>query len=411
MTQATRSHHLFPDEGDELALAIRRDPPQLVPLAGRTLTVGRAPSNDLVLDDRTVSSRHCIIAEERGEYLVRDLDSRNGTHLNGVRVDSSRLWSGARLNIGRLALFCVPQPERSSAWTGPEGLVGQSPPMLRLKADLACYAVRSAPVLLEGESGTGKELAARAIHRLSPRSSGRFAAINCGALTPELAMSELFGHERGSFTGAGAVHLGAFQQADGGTLFLDEVGELDPRVQAALLRVLETGQLRRVGAEKEQPVDVRVVAATNRDLHTAAQAGAFRVDLYHRLAVLRLPLPPLRERLEDLPELCQALLERAGADLDLAPEALEVLLRHRWPGNVRELRNVLERAVALSAGDRLTCEGLRFDGGAKISLDTEDRSLLALLDQHHGNVAALARTLGRKRTTLRDQLNRLRQHQ
>ena len=205
-------------------------------------------------------------------------------------------------------------------------------------------------VLVTGESGTGKELVAECIHRLGPRRDGPFVAINCGGLSRELVESELFGHTRGAYTSAHTTRPGAFQSAHGGVLFLDEVGELPSAAQAALLRTLETGRIRPVGTELERPVDVRVVTATHRDLNTLAEEGQFRMDLVFRLDVLRVHMPPLRERLEDLPLLVPALLARSGLHANVTRDAIELLAQHCWPGNIRELRNVLIRAAQPAQG-------------------------------------------------------------
>jgi DNA-binding NtrC family response regulator len=280
--------------------------------------------------------------------------------------------------------------------------------MRRVASSLTRMGPRQVPVLVEGETGTGKELAARALHELSPRRRGPFVAVNCGALSPELALSELLGHERGAFTGAARRHRGAFEQAYGGTLFLDEVGELDPRVQAALLRVLETDKVRRVGGSTEIGVDARVVAATNRNVDKAVARGRFRLDLLHRLAVLRLEMPPLRTRVADLPDLVDALLLRAGSHHVLSDEALKVLAAHSWPGNVRELKNVLERAIALAPGQRIGPRQIRIDGNAPAREGDDVAALLAVVEHHGGSVAGAARALGMPRTTLRDKLERAR---
>jgi two-component system response regulator HydG len=281
--------------------------------------------------------------------------------------------------------------------------------MCKVTADLGRFGPRDSAVLVEGETGTGKELAARALHELSPRAEAPFVAVNCGALAPELAMSELFGHERGAFTGASSLHLGAFEQASGGTLFLDEVGELEPRVQSALLRAFETNLVRRVGGTEELHVDVRIVAATNRVLEKQVRAGAFRLDLFHRLAVLRLRMPPLRDRLSDLPDLAEALLERAGARHWVRRDALEVLMRHKWPGNVRELKNVLERASALATSTEITPDDLCFETPAGRLVDDDAATLLAVVARHE-SVTAAARALGIPRTTLRDRVIRAQAH-
>jgi sigma-54 specific flagellar transcriptional regulator A len=228
------------------------------------------------------------------------------------------------------------------------GLVGSSPGMLAVYRKIELYAESDATVLVTGETGTGKELVARALHQQSNRHSRPFVAVNCSAISAELLESELFGHEKGAFTGALREHKGRFERADGGTIFLDEIGDMPLRAQAKLLRVLETGRVERVGAEREVAVDVRVVGATNVSLESAVAAGRFRADLYHRLAVLRVQLPPLRKRIEDLPFLVDYFLQQFRSQYGrsikrLTPDAMTLLSSYLWPGNVRELRNVLER--------------------------------------------------------------------
>jgi two-component system nitrogen regulation response regulator GlnG len=233
----------------------------------------------------------------------------------------------------------------------PPRILGRDPALLAVLARLARVAPTRAPVLVVGESGTGKELLARALHEAGPAPRGPFVAVNCGALSRELAESELFGHERGAFTGAGARRAGWFEEASGGTLVLDEIGELPLDLQPKLLRVLETGRLRRVGGSGETAVEVRVVAMTLRDLRRETQRGAFRLDLYHRLAGFELTLPPLRRRPADVPVLAEHFLAEACREVgrrSFSPAALAHLAAHEWPGNVRELRNVVRRAAVLS---------------------------------------------------------------
>jgi two-component system nitrogen regulation response regulator GlnG len=234
-----------------------------------------------------------------------------------------------------------------------KAIVGQSPVLCRVLDQAARVARTRLPVLVTGESGTGKELLARALHELGPAATGPFVAVNCGALSRELAESELFGHERGAFTGAGARKIGWFEEASGGTLVLDEVGELPLDLQPKLLRVLETGRLRRVGGQGEIAVNVRVVALTLRDLRRDASRGLFRLDLYHRLAGCELRLPALRERPGDIALLVEHFLAEVAAEFgprSIEPAAMARLVAHDWPGNVRELRNALRRAVAFADG-------------------------------------------------------------
>ncbi|MDM7914157.1 MAG: sigma-54-dependent transcriptional regulator [Candidatus Eisenbacteria bacterium] len=239
-----------------------------------------------------------------------------------------------------------------------QSLIGKSPPMLELYRMIDQIAPSSASVLITGESGTGKEVVARAIHNLSPRSAARFVAINCAAIPETLLESEIFGHEKGAFTGATASRPGTFELADKGTLFLDEIGEMPAALQSKLLRVLEERKVRRVGGQRETPVDVRVLAATNMDVEQRMGAGHFREDLYFRLNVFTLHIPPLRERPEDIPLLAQSFLEEYAQEnqkpvVGFAEETLQLLMQYDWPGNVRELRNAIQRAVILSKEEEI----------------------------------------------------------
>ena len=290
-------------------------------------------------------------------------------------------------------------------------LLSKSPAMQAV-FELARAAAKSgSTVLILGESGTGKDLLARAIHAESLRAAKPFVAVSCAALTETLLESELFGHERGAFTGATDRHQGKFEAASGGTLFLDEIGDIGPKLQVDLLRVLEEKKVTRVGGTAAVPVDVRVIAATNRDLPKLIEQGAFRQDLYYRLNVIPLTLPPLRERKEDIPLLVSHLVERLAIEIGkpvegISEEAMSHLLAHDWPGNVRELRNVLERAIVLASGSLLRPEhlGVFDDGpGSKKPLSLEEverRHIAAMLRQTGGNVSQAARVLDIDRATL-----------
>jgi DNA-binding NtrC family response regulator len=293
-------------------------------------------------------------------------------------------------------------------------LVSKSPSMQKV-FELAQVAARSnSTILVLGESGTGKEVLARTIHAESPRAEGPFVAVSCAALTETLLESELFGHERGSFTGATARRKGKFELARGGTLFLDEVGDISSKLQLDLLRVLEERKLHRVGGEEPIDVDVRVVAATNRDLRKAVGDGSFREDLFYRLNVIPVTLPPLRERKEDIPLLVEHFLDRLEAELKrrvrVSPEAMGALLAHTWPGNVRELRNVLERGAVVAQGEvvKLADLGLApppgkaapHPGGPASLEDVERRHIAEVLAHAGGNVSQAARLLGIDRVTL-----------
>lgn len=289
-------------------------------------------------------------------------------------------------------------------------LVGGSVAMQELRRTIRRFAPLPAPVLVTGETGTGKELVARAIHDASPRSRGPLVAVNAAAIPATLAASELFGHERGAFTGADRRHVGAFEQADKGTLFLDEIGELPLDLQAWLLRVLETGEVRSLGTRSTRAVNVRVVTATHVDLEEAVRLGRFRADLYYRLAVLAIEAPPLRDRLEDLRALASHLLTSLGLEVrhELSPTGLQALALHDWPGNVRELRTVLVRAIAsadgtvLDAADIVRATGGSLERRARRSRSQLDALLVAeTIEASYGNVTEAARRLGVPRSTLR----------
>jgi transcriptional regulator with GAF, ATPase, and Fis domain len=317
-------------------------------------SIGSHPLNDVVLENPTVSRFHCEIRLTPQGPVLRDLGSRNGTVVDGVQVLAGILKSGSMLRLGTSSLQFQwvseinKLPLSTQAQFG--GLVGSSVPMRTAYALLEKAAASNATVLLDGETGTGKGAAAESIHRQSTRGTGPFIVVDCSAIPENLLESELFGHEKGAFTGATERHIGAFEEASGGTVFLDEIGELPANLQPKLLRVLENKEIRRIGSNARKEVDVRIIAATNRDLRAEVNAGRFRSDLYFRLAVLRITLPPLRQRPEDIPHLVEHLLSKTNAlpaDLEWlrTPEFVGKLQSLSWPGNVRELRNYLERCA------------------------------------------------------------------
>ncbi len=313
------------------------------------------------------------------------------------------------------ALEPVPGPEE-----GPESiLVGSSPPMVELYKRIALAARGDSPVLIYGETGTGKELVARCLHRFSPRREGPFVAVNCGALTETLLEAELFGHERGAFTGAVTSRKGLFEQAQGGTLFLDEITETTPGFQVKLLRALQEGEIRPVGAGRSLRVNVRVVAATNQNLQRLMAEGKFRQDLYFRLGVVELTVPPLRDRRQDIPALVRHFLRqvsgRLGRSFTVTPEAMRLLEEYTWPGNVRELENVLERAAVLKTDSCLVPEDLPLRDQAKATgasglspLELAEREkIVEALAATGGNRTLAARRLGIERKTLYRKAERL----
>ena len=340
-------------------------------IAGNSLSIGTAASNDLVLRDDTVSRRHCMISVQRDRYLVRDLDSTNGTVVDGTPVVEAFLAPGARIRLGDTEIMFQPKKkwERIEAPAGDRfgQLWGRSEAMRPVFALLAKLAPTDLSAILVGETGTGKELAARAIHDASRRSAKPFVVVDCGAISENLIESELFGHERGAFTGADRQRIGAFEAAHGGTVFLDEIGELPLDLQPKLLRVLERREIKRLGGARLLEVDVRVVAATHRDLPAMVREGKFREDLYYRLAEVVVPLPPLGERRGGLGLLARRLRDEFAEPGQRPPQldqgAIEELERRPWPGNVRELRNVLRRTMMMSSGPVLRAADLRLGAG------------------------------------------------
>ncbi len=373
------------------------------------LHVGRASGNDLELTDRAVSARHLRLEPCGRGLLLRDLGSINGTLVNGVRVETAFVQAGAHIRLGRTDLHVVERDARDAS--GTQTLVARSAVMLSALADAEKAARLEWPALVLGESGTGKEAVARMLHDRGPRRGKPYVTINAGGVPGELIESELFGHERGAFTGAHGMRRGVFEQADGGTLFLDEIGELPLSLQARLLRVLESGEVRRVGAESARNVDVRLVCATHRDLRALAAVGEFRADLYFRIARLVIELPPLRARLDDVGPIAEHVLAGLASSVGpraLSDDALSRLRGHSWPGNVRELRNVVSAAAVASCGHRIERVDVEqalaklssCPAGRALSLETLEEAL----HNHAGNVSAAARALGVARSTLRDRL-------
>ena len=411
------------------------------PGAGRSLamqhalaTAGRHATNDLVLADARVSGVHLELRRQGDRVHVRDASSTNGTWLGNHRVTEIELAPGAELTVGDTVLRFDIDGGAVPAATSPDeafgDLVGRADSMRELFATLARIAPKNIGLLVQGETGTGKEEVARAIHARSPRATQPFIVIDATSLPETLAESLLFGHEKGAFTGANERRIGLFEAAHGGTVFLDEIGELPAPLQAKFLRVLERHEVTRVGSQLPIKVDVRVIAATHRDLRHEIDAGRFREDLYFRLAQLRVLIPPLRDRAEDIPVLCQKLLSSIVGDRMVMIEsgALTHLASQPWPGNVRELRNVLSRAAALCSDDVIrrvdvAGEGFGFRGtrGERAALDvsgpfvpSKDRAierfesayLSALMKRCNGNLSLASREADLARHHLRDLLKK-----
>jgi DNA-binding NtrC family response regulator len=401
------------------------------PLTAEELIVGSAPECGLSLTDPAVSRAHLGVRIEDHHFRVRDLGSRNGTVYEGSLLSAALVPPGATFKVGHTFLRIQPEPQPlevppSQARRFGE-LVAESLAMREVFAVLELAASSDVTVLLLGETGTGKELAARAIHEASARRKGPFVGVDCSALPETLLESELFGHVRGAFTGAAQSRAGAFLRAQGGTLFLDELGTTTLQLQARLLRVLEERKVRPVGSDAERSLDVRVVAASRDDLGALVSAGTFRSDLYFRLSVLKVELPPLRTRREDLGPIVVELLRRRGLEPGpIEGPNLDRLVTHDWPGNVRELRNVIDRAIALSPGAQSFSDlriglsgGTAKEDGLSVRTDLsfadakeqvmrtfEFRYLRDIFERCGGNLSAASRESGLDRKHLRTLLRK-----
>jgi transcriptional regulator with GAF, ATPase, and Fis domain len=376
------------------------------------VVVGTSPSADIVVRDPTVSSCHCALSVLGAGVAIEDLGSRNGTFVGSARVREAWARAGTAISIGRCTLVVASADLRESSQPLGEplpGVAGASVAMRRVADQVRRLSRHALPVLISGESGTGKELIARAIHLEGPRRSRPFVAINVTALPRELVETELFGHERGAFTGAHARRMGAFAEAEGGTLFLDEVGDLPVEAQPKLLRALDGYEIRRVGAAGSgKRADVRVVAATHAPLEQRVTVGAFRRDLFHRLECFVVTVPPLRDRRGDIPAIARELLCQLASQVGaktLTSAALARLASYDWPGNVRELRNVLCRA-ADAATREATIESEDIDRALRrdrpaLASGLTPQSARALLRENGGNLSAAARAACMPRTSFR----------
>jgi DNA-binding NtrC family response regulator len=390
------------------------------------LSVGTAKDNALVLGDFTVSRYHLEATPHPGGVLVVDLGSTNGTYIGAVRVERAIVPPGTAITLGGTTIRFDDAVKRTLATAGEvhqhAGMIARSPQLLKLFTDIERVAATPTSVLIVGESGTGKERVAEALHTRSGRANEPLVTIDCGALSSALLASELFGHERGAFTGADRTHVGAFERARGGTVFLDEIGELPAADQVSLLGVLERRRFRRVGGSQDVEVEARVIAATNRDLRAEVNNGRFRHDLYHRLAVVVLRLPPLRERREDILPLVEHFARELGSTGSLesvfGAETLARWQRHPWPGNVRELRNAVEAALVVGPGaysEHAMSDASLAGGGpllpykdarAVIVREFERDYLTRLLGDANGNVSQAARAARMDRSHLIDLLHR-----
>ncbi len=405
--------------------------------------VGKREDNDFVISDTTVSRNHLEITYKDDAFLLRDLDSTNGTFINGTRVKEAYLAPGDLIKIGNSTLEFLATDQKvrlePSKLESFGTMVGKSIKMRQIFSILEKISPTHATVIIEGETGTGKELVARAIHENSQRKGKPFIVFDCSSVAPNLIESELFGHEKGSFTGAVRSRRGAFEEANGGTIFLDEIGELTLDLQPKLLRALEQREVRRVGSNLPTKIDVRVICATNKNLKKEIEEGRFREDLYYRLSVVKISLPPLRERPEDIPVLVQRFLETGKYNQlpdgtykvrKVEDDALKLLSRYDWPGNVRELNNVIERACSFVEGDTIKKAHLDFifaemshgedrtekmhiaadipfkDAKQKIVESFEKEYLIDLLQRHNHNLSRAAREAKIDRKHLRNLLKK-----
>jgi DNA-binding NtrC family response regulator len=419
-------HHLVV-RGAELVVVDGPDAGLKIPVENGSVLVGTGNACDLRLSDPLVSRRHLEVQGEARGVRVIDRGSRNGTFFHGARVGDLLVTEDAELRVGgtRVLVRVARDPVKIpfSPRTKFGGAIAHSEGMRHVFRVLELAAAKDVTVLLEGESGTGKEVLATALHEESARRDGPFVVVDCGAIAPNLVESELFGHERGAFTGAIGQHVGAFERAHGGTIFLDEIGELPIDAQPKLLRALESRTIRRVGGRDTVNVDVRVVAATNRRLKEAVRMKEFRQDLFYRLAVVHVVVPRLSDRRDDIPILAERFLRIATGDQNakLDAELARLLSAYSWPGNVRELRNVLDRFATFQKAD----PALLFDrssllpggGGGGFDFDSLARVPYAeakrrLLDAYHraviprvveesgGSIPKAAEMLGMSRTNL-----------
>lgn len=392
---------------------------EIGPLA---ISIGSDAAATVCVKDPHVSRRHAEIVSTSGAVILRDLDSRNGTFVDGIAVKEVILHNAATIRIGATTIRFeteVKRPETGRMKFGKA--VGSSAEMQSVFAMLERLAPSDLTIMLLGETGVGKDVLANAVHQASARRDGPFVVFDCGAVTPTLIESALFGHEKGAFTGASASIAGAFERAHGGTLFFDEIGELSLELQPKLLRALEHRKIQRIGSTTEIPVDVRILAATNRDLEKEANEGRFRQDLFFRLSAAVVAVPPLRERLADLPELVDAILTSEGRRVRVTAETLDALASYNWPGNIRELRNVLMSAAAMADSDLLEPRHLMmfkqrprrrdptladFPLGGRSLESIERAAIVQTLKRADGNKVKAAKALGIAASTLYEKMRR-----
>ncbi len=391
-----------------------------IELGAIPICIGSDVAAQVCVADPHVSRRHAEVTYVNGTVVLRDLQSRNGTYVDGIAVKEVILHGPATIRVGGTTIRFETEARSPAPETKRMGdAVGSSPEMQRVFEMLERLAPSDLTITLLGETGVGKDVLACAVHDASARRDGPFIVFDCGAATPTLIESALFGHEKGAFTGANTAVAGAFERAHGGTLFFDEIGELSLDLQPKLLRALEQRKIQRVGSTVELPVDVRILAATNRDLEAEVAQGRFRQDLFFRLSAAVVAVPPLRSRLADLPELVDAILTAEGRRLQVTRETLDALATYDWPGNVRELRNVLMAAAAMADADLLEPRHLMifkprrrnstladFPLGGRSLESIERAAIVQTLKGADGNKVKAAKALGIAASTLYEKLRR-----
>jgi transcriptional regulator with PAS, ATPase and Fis domain len=391
-----------------------------IEIGALAISIGSDVAANVSVADPHVSRRHAEVVRTTGGVILRDLESRNGTYVDGIAVKEVILQGTATIRVGGTTVRFETEAKRPT--TGPKHMgdaVGSSPEMQAVFEMLERLAPSELTITLLGETGVGKDVLACAIHDASPRREGPFIVFDCGAVTPTLIESALFGHEKGAFTGASSTVFGAFERAHGGTLFFDEVGELSLELQPKLLRALEQRRIQRIGSTDEIAVDVRILAATNRDLEAEVAQGKFRQDLFFRLSPAVVAIPPLRARLGDLPELVDAILASEGRRLRVTQDTLDALASYDWPGNVRELRNVLTAAAAMADADLLEPRHLLlfkqqrrdptladFPLGGRSLESIERAAIVQTLERADGNRSKAAKALGIAASTLYEKMRR-----
>jgi transcriptional regulator with GAF, ATPase, and Fis domain len=394
------------------------DAPRTIESTSSEVTIGSGPDQDLQLTDQYVSRSHCVIRVSDDGLICEDLDSTNGTLVGGHRVKGAVIGPGDTLTVGETMISLDLPGDTISEQLSRDShfgkVLGSSVAMRRVFALLQKVASSDATVLIEGETGTGKSALAEAIHQVSPRGGKPFVVVDCGALPRGLLESELFGHERGAFTGASETRIGLFESAAGGTILLDDIGELPLDMQPKLLRALERRAIRRVGSSRELPVDVRLIGATHRDLRRAVNQRTFRSDLWYRINTVRVVLPPLRERRDDIPLLVTQFYRDLVEDETATPpsELVRTMMSSTWRGNVRELRSAVERSLvgAPSIEDDVLAgasQGISFRMAKSLAAaDWERRYLAELLPAHDGNVSRAARAAKMNRSHLSELVRR-----